>query len=105
MKIRSFSHKGLKRLYEENSAKGVPPETVDKLRKIFAFLDAMQDAEELRALTVWKVHTLSGDRKGTWSLSVTRQPPFDVQDRRRAANLRPEFRGLPLDEMEYELCP
>jgi toxin HigB-1 len=24
------------------------------------------------ALTVWKVHTLTGDRKGTWSLSVTR---------------------------------
>jgi proteic killer suppression protein len=44
---------------------------VDKLRKMFAFLDAMQEAEELRALTNWKVHTLTGDRKGTWSLSVT----------------------------------
>jgi proteic killer suppression protein len=38
---------------------------------MFAFLDAMQQAEELRALTVRKVHTLLGDRKGTWSLSVT----------------------------------
>ena len=52
-------------------AKGVPPDTVDKLRKMFAFLDAMQEADELRALTVWKGHTLLGDRKGTWSLSVT----------------------------------
>jgi proteic killer suppression protein len=26
----------------------------------------------LRALAGWKVHTLTGDRKGTWSLSVTR---------------------------------
>ena len=71
MKLRNFVHKGLKKLYAEDAAKGVPPDTVDKLRKMFAFLDAMQQAEELRALTVWKVHTLLGDRKGTWSLSVT----------------------------------
>ena len=72
MKIRNFTHKGLKRLYEEDSVKGVPPDTVDKLRKMFAFLDDMQDLEELRALSVWKAHMLTGDRKGTWSLSVTR---------------------------------
>jgi len=39
MKIRSFTHKGLKRLYEDGNAKGVSPDTVDKLRKMFAFLD------------------------------------------------------------------
>lgn len=72
MKIRNFAHKGLKRLYVDGSANGVPPDTVDKLRKMFAYLDDMKDPEELRALTVWKVHTLTGDRKGTWSLSVTR---------------------------------
>ncbi len=72
MKIRSFVHKGLKRLYAEDGLKGVPADTVDKLRKIFAYLDAMDDPEELRALTMWKAHTLIGDRKGTWSLSVTR---------------------------------
>ena len=71
MKIRSFAHKGLKKLYEEDNAKGVPPETVDKLRKMFAFLDEIDDPEELRALPSWKVHTLTGNRKGTWSLSVT----------------------------------
>jgi proteic killer suppression protein len=71
MKIRSFAHKGLKRLYTEDNAKGVPADSVDKLRKMFAFLDAMQDVEELRALASWKVHALTGDRKGTWSLSVT----------------------------------
>ena len=72
MKIRGFAHKGLKRLYEDNSAKGVPPDTVDKLRKMLAFLDTMQEADELRDVTVWKVHTLLGGRKGTLSLSVTR---------------------------------
>jgi proteic killer suppression protein len=71
MEIRSFAHKGLKRLYAEDDAKGVSPQITDKLRKMLAFLDDMEDPEELRALPSWKVHTLTGDRKGTWSLSVT----------------------------------
>jgi proteic killer suppression protein len=73
VKIRNFSHKGLGKPYLEGSAKGVPPDTADKLRKMLAFLDDMQDPEELRALTAWKAHRLTGDGKGTWSLSVTRK--------------------------------
>jgi proteic killer suppression protein len=83
VKIRTFAHKGLKRLYEDDNAKGVSPDTVDKLRKMFVFLDAMQDAEELRSLAAWKVHTLTGDRKGAWSLSVTRNRrlTFRIEER------------------------
>ena len=88
MKIRNFAHKGLKRLYTEDSAKGVPPDAADKLRKMLVYLDNMEDPEELRALTAWKVHTLTGDRKGTWSLSVTR-------------NRRLTFR---IDTAEHEIC-
>jgi proteic killer suppression protein len=88
VKIRNFAHKGLKRLYTEDSAKGVPPDTVDKLRKMFAYLDNIEDPEELRALPAWKVHTLTGERKGTWSLSVTR-------------NRRLTFR---IDTAEREIC-
>lgn len=72
VKIGNFTHKGLKRLYAEDSAKGVPPDSADKLRKMLAFIDDMQGPEELRALPTWKAHTLTGDRRGTWSLSVTR---------------------------------
>jgi len=71
MKVRSIAHKGLRRLYEENASKGLGADTVDKLRKMLTFLDAMQDPEELRALPTWKAHMLTGDRKGTWSLNVT----------------------------------
>ena len=39
---------------------------------MLTYLEGMQDPEELRSLPVWKVHTLAGDRKGTSSLSVTR---------------------------------
>jgi len=58
------------------------------LRKMVGFLDNMGDAEELRALTAWRVHALTGDRKGTWSLSVTR-------------NRRLTFR---IDSAEHEIC-
>ena len=71
MKIRNFIHKGLKRLYSEDNSKGVPADTVDKLRKMLAFLDDMEHPEELRTLPSWKPHLLTGNRRGTWSLSVT----------------------------------
>ena len=87
MRVRSIAHKGLRRLYGDNSSKGLSADTVDKLRKMLAFLDAMQDPEELRALPLWKAHILTGDRKGTWSLHVTR-------------NWRLTFR---IDEQENEL--
>lgn len=88
MRIRSFAHKGLKCLYQDDSTKGVPADTVDKLRKMLAFLDNMEHPEELRTLSAWKAHTLSGDRKGIWSLTLTR-------NRRLTFNI---------DTTEWELC-
>jgi proteic killer suppression protein len=86
--IRSFSHKGLKRLYEEDDAKGVPPDTVDKLRKILAYLEDITSPDELRAVQSWRAHVLIGNRQGTWSLTVTR-------------NRRLTFR---IDLVEHEIC-
>jgi proteic killer suppression protein len=82
MRVRSIAHKGLRRLYEENSSKGLSADTVDKLRKMLTFLDAMENPEELRVLPLWKAHILTGDRKGTWSLHVTRNRrlTFRIED-------------------------
>jgi proteic killer suppression protein len=88
VRIRSFTHKGLRRLYVEDCVRGVPPDAADKLQKMLAFLDDMQDAEELQSLPAWKAHVLTGDRRGTWSLSVTR-------------NRRLTFR---IDAVEREIC-
>jgi proteic killer suppression protein len=86
--IRNFAHKGLKKLYCEDNEKGVPPDTVDKLRKMLAYLEDMENPEELQALRSWKVHTLTGDRKATLSLNVT-------------GNRRLTFR---IDTAEHEIC-
>lgn len=88
MQVRSFVHKGLKRFYLEDSTKDLPPDAVDKLRKMLAYLDDMGGPEELRSLPAWKAHMLTGDRKGMWSLHVTR-------------NRRLTFR---IDATQSEIC-
>lgn len=39
---------------------------------MFAVFDQMSDVAELSAWPLWKVHTLTGDRQGSWILQVTR---------------------------------
>ena len=72
MKIRAFRHRGLERFYAEGIGKGLPPEALSKLRAMFAVLDQMSDVEELKVWPLWKVHLLGGNRRGVWSLHVTR---------------------------------
>jgi len=82
VEIRNFVHKGLKRLYLDDSSKGLPPDAVDKLRAMLTFLQDMQDPDKLRAFPLWKAHQLTGGRKGVWSLHVTRnwRLTFQIKD-------------------------
>ncbi|MGD9203843.1 MAG: type II toxin-antitoxin system RelE/ParE family toxin, partial [Desulfobacterales bacterium] len=45
--IKSFKHKGLKKLYESGSKRGVKPEHVARLRLILARLDASKAPEDM----------------------------------------------------------
>jgi proteic killer suppression protein len=87
MRIRNVIHKGLRRLIEDDDAGGLQPAVVPKLRRIVSFLQDMEREEELRTVPSWKAHRLTGDRKGTWSLLVTK-------------NWRITFR---IDEAEVEI--
>lgn len=68
--IRSFRHKGLKRLFETGKAQGINPA---QAKRLLVRLDAMNRAESLDQLDLpgWKLHELKGNRVGTWSLHVT----------------------------------
>ena len=57
---------------ETGSASGLPVDAASKIRSILTFLLAMGTEDELRTLPVWKPHQLTGDRKGTWALHVTK---------------------------------
>lgn len=70
--IRNILHRGVRRLFLHDDAKAVPPAAVDKLRKMLAFLQDIATPAELHAIPIWKAHRLAGDRRGVWSLHVTR---------------------------------
>jgi toxin HigB-1 len=72
MKIRNVIHRGLRRFIERDDASGLSPAVVEKVRNMVTFLQEMEDARELRDVPSWRVYQLTGDRKGTWSLTITR---------------------------------
>ena len=60
--IRSFAHKGLRQLFEDDNAKGVNAEHVRKINQILAVLHAAETIEALR-LPTFRLHELKGDLK------------------------------------------
>jgi proteic killer suppression protein len=68
--IKSFKHKGLKKLYESGSKEAVKPEHVDRLRLILARLDASTAPEDMN-LPGLSLHQLKGSLKNFWSVSVS----------------------------------
>ena len=72
MRIRNVIHKGLRRLIEDDDRSGVQPDLADKILRMVLFLQDMQDENELRQVPSWKAHLLTSNRKGTWSLFVSK---------------------------------
>ncbi len=66
-------HRGLKRLIEDNQSKGLRPDLVARIRHILTALILAEDMGRFRASAPpgWRVHRLSGDRKDTWSISMS----------------------------------
>jgi toxin HigB-1 len=67
--IRSFRHKGLKRLYEDDDPRGVMAEHLDKVRNILARLDAASSVEDMR-LPGFDLHPLKGQLRGFMAIIV-----------------------------------
>ncbi len=71
MEIRNIRHKGLKAFVEQGQTRGLQSRYVDKIRDVMTFLLEMEAVEELFDLKKYRPHRLTGDREGTFSLSVT----------------------------------
>jgi len=67
--IRSIRHKGLRRLYEDDDARGVTKEHSEKLRDILARLDAASSVADMD-LPGFRLHPLKGQMKGFWAVTV-----------------------------------
>jgi proteic killer suppression protein len=87
--IRSFRHRGLKRLYERGDRSGVRADMVDKVERILTVLDAATAPQALD-LPGYRLHPLKGGLKGFWSVRVQ-------------ANWRIVFRFEGTDAFDVEL--
>jgi proteic killer suppression protein len=67
--IRSFRHKGLKRLYEDDDSSGVLAEHLTKLRNILVRLDAAGSSEDM-SLPAFNLHLLKGELRGFLAVTV-----------------------------------
>jgi toxin HigB-1 len=88
--IRGFRHKGLRRFFETGSKSGVQVQHVDRLRLVLAQLNAATAPRDMD-LPGLNLHSLKGERKGTWAVSVS-------------GNWRVTFRfvGKEADAVDYE---
>ncbi len=87
--IRSFKHRGLKRLYERGDRSGIRPDLLDTVEDILARLD-QADAPQALNLPGYRLHPLKGDLSGFWSVTVR-------------ANWRVIFRFQGADAFDVEL--
>ena len=87
--IRSFKHRGLKRLHELGDRSGIRPDLVDTVERILSVLDAATLPQALD-LPRYRLHPLKGDLKGFWSVTVR-------------ANWRIIFRFHGVDAFDVEL--
>lgn len=67
--IEGFKHKGLKKFYEEDDSRKLPPEMVERIRDILTALDAALEVEELNRPS-FRLHPLKGALKGNWAVTV-----------------------------------
>ncbi|HTP89707.1 MAG TPA: type II toxin-antitoxin system RelE/ParE family toxin [Bryobacteraceae bacterium] len=67
--IRSFKHRGLKRLYEDGDVRGIRPDLLQTVEDILARLDQASTPQDMD-LPGYRLHPLKGDLRGLWSVRV-----------------------------------
>ena len=67
--IKSFQHKGLRKLYETGSLAGVQASHGKRLRMQLAALDTAQTIEDMD-IPGFRLHPLKGELQGRWSITV-----------------------------------
>jgi len=67
--IRSFKHRGLKRLYARGDRSGIRPDLVDTVERILTVLDSATTPQSLD-IPRYRLHPLKGDLRGLRSVTV-----------------------------------
>ena len=67
--IESIRHKGLQLLFEDDDARKIRADLVDRCRLILSVLQQATEVEDLNQPT-FRLHPLKGNRKGVWAVTV-----------------------------------
>ena len=65
-----FRHQGLRRLAQRDDPSRLPPEMLGRIKRILAQLAAARSPRDMD-LPGARLHPLTGDRAGQWSVRVT----------------------------------
>jgi len=68
--IRSFRHRGLRRLYEQDDRSRIGATLVDRVVEALGLLDVAASPKDLR-LPGYRLHPLRGNLKGHWSITIS----------------------------------
>jgi proteic killer suppression protein len=71
MNIRGIKHRGLRRFLENDDPRELRPDLVNRARNILTALVAAADMQGVQVLPAGGFIVSSGDREGTWSVSVS----------------------------------
>lgn len=71
MRIRSVRHRGLKRLIERDDDRGIRPDLARRVRNVLAALVVAPEMSSVQGPPGWRIHQLTGDRAGTWSIAIS----------------------------------
>lgn len=79
--IKSFRHKGLRKLFQSGDTSGVQASHVKRLRMQLAALDTAQTVEDMD-IPGFRLHPLKGQMHGRWSITVNGnwRLTFEFQD-------------------------
>ena len=89
MGIESIRHKALRRFVETGKPKGLPADSIDRLFKMVNFILVADTLDELATPPNDGLHPLTGDRAGTWAMTVTRnwRMTFAISDQNAIVDL------------------
>jgi proteic killer suppression protein len=69
--IVGIRHRGLRRLFDRDDRSKLPPDLADRISRILTRLNAAGSIEDMD-VPGFGLHRLSGDFKGFWSVTVSR---------------------------------
>ena len=90
MAILNFRHKGLERFFTRGSTAGIQAKHAAKLRLILGRLNVAAEPRDM-ALPGLRLHPLTGERKGIWSVIVSGNWRITFS-----------FRGKDVDDVDYK---